>query len=103
MPDKVAISADEDIYNDLGWSPSEYGFKLIVPGTDKINPVWKKWTNSGRVFMLIRIARTLFVLKKEVKNTDENGSETIRRLIKFHTVIDSKPLADVYLTSGLRG
>lgn len=103
MEEDTISSADEDVYKDLGWMPSDYDFKLIVPGGVGRSPVWKKWDSSGKVFVLIRIGENLFVLKKEVKNKDKDGVETIRRLIKFHTVIDSKPLADVYLKSGLRG
>lgn len=85
------------------WRPEDYGFILVKgDGTQR----GSKWIY--RNMELLRLSLNEWVLKKERGREKEKGNNGEFVDIKHvHTVwklvIDSKDLADVYLTSGLRG
>jgi hypothetical protein len=89
-------------FRDIGWKPEDYGFIQIIEGKDNTKAAWKKFYKD-KAFVLIRLSDTLFVVKKELRTTNNNGVKEMKLLVKWHMVIDSKELADIYLTKGLRG
>lgn len=85
------------------WKPEDYGFnKQIKDEEGEGKNVWKKHYKN-KVFILIQLSETLFVVKKEITIKNDDGTKDIKVRVKWHMVIDSKRLADIYLVEGLRG
>lgn len=85
----------------IGFSPEEYGFKL-VKGDGNAVSVWKSTKKIRGNFILTRYSHTLFVLRKQVK-FKEGETFGVKLVTKWHMIIDRKELADIYFNSGLRG
>ena len=84
---------------DLFWKPEEFGFELIAgDGLDR----GSKWTKGK--YTLTRLSPTLWIMHKTIGYVHKDGTPSKAKLVtKWHMVIDSRELAKLYLTTGLRG
>lgn len=85
------------------WRPEDYGFQLVNKDGEEKGSKW-----VYRNFQLIRLSKEEFILKKERtvnKTKDSNGLFLDEKQVftLWKLIIDSKKLADTYLTKGLRG